>query len=213
MRRRLSAYAIAASAAGVGTLALLQPAEAEIVYTPAHHPILRNTDFFLDLNHDGKADFHILHWSRCLTINVCSTYLVASAATSSDGNDVVGKASPFNYAYALKPGARIDWKRPLWNQEVMYFRQRGTTGMSHCNGLWLHAKNQYLGLKFEIAGKAHFGWARLTVSCPSQSNLVVGVLTGYAYETIPNKPIIAGKTKVGDNGERTTLGRLALGRK
>jgi hypothetical protein len=66
MSRRLSAYAIAAGAAGMGTLALVQPVEAEIVYTPAHHRILRNTDFFLDLNHDGKADFRISHWSRCL---------------------------------------------------------------------------------------------------------------------------------------------------
>jgi len=32
-------------------------------------------------------------------------------------------------------------------------------------------------------------------------------LTGYAYETIPNKPIIAGKTK-----GPATLERLALGR-
>ena len=40
-------------------------------------------------------------------------------------------------------------------------------------------------------------------------------VTGYAYETIPNKAIIAGKTKgPEDSAEQPTpLGRLALGRR
>lgn len=40
--RQLRTYALAASAAGVGVLALTQPVEAEIVYTPAHHMIHAN---------------------------------------------------------------------------------------------------------------------------------------------------------------------------
>ena len=36
LNQRVHAYALAASAAGVGVLALAQPAEAKIVYTPAH---------------------------------------------------------------------------------------------------------------------------------------------------------------------------------
>ena len=51
------------------------------------------------------------------------------------------------------------------------------------------------------------------MSVKVQGHAITATLTGYAYETIPNKPIIAGKTKVGDDRARTTLGRLALGRK
>jgi len=36
LEHRLSGYALAASAAGVGVVALAQPTEARIVYTPAH---------------------------------------------------------------------------------------------------------------------------------------------------------------------------------
>ena len=36
VHHQLSLYALAASAAGVGVLALAQPADAKIVYTPAH---------------------------------------------------------------------------------------------------------------------------------------------------------------------------------
>ena len=50
-------YAVMASAAGVGMLALSHPAEAKIVYTPAHTLIDSGQTVPLDLNHDGKADF------------------------------------------------------------------------------------------------------------------------------------------------------------
>jgi hypothetical protein len=50
-------YALAASAAGVGALALAQPCEAKIIYTKAHHIIGANQTYRLDLNHDGIADF------------------------------------------------------------------------------------------------------------------------------------------------------------
>ena len=77
--------------------------------------------------------------------------------------------------------------------------------------------NRYLGLKFVIHGKVHYGWARLSVTLGHhwQYGDVSATLTGYAYETIPNKAIITGKTK----GEDVimfypdTLGDLAAGRK
>jgi len=73
--------------------------------------------------------------------------------------------------------------------------------------------NRYLGFKFKIRGATHYGRARLDVSLTN--GIVVGTLTGYAYETIPNKPIIAGKTKGPDviTVHSGTLGALAAGRK
>jgi hypothetical protein len=60
---RLNLYALAASAAGVGVLALAQSAEAKIVYTKTHVVIGTNNIYELDLNHDGLADFKIDHHS------------------------------------------------------------------------------------------------------------------------------------------------------
>ena len=65
----------------------------------------------------------------------------------------------------------------------------------------------------------------VTIDNPKVNRISSVVLTGYAYETVPNKPIIAGQTKghEGANGDvpsdaRTTpahapasLGLLALG--
>ena len=60
LNHRLSQYALAASAAGVGVLALAQPAEARIVYTPAHRYIRLNHPLGIDLNRDGIVDFYVL---------------------------------------------------------------------------------------------------------------------------------------------------------
>ena len=54
---QLNLYALAATAAGVGVLALAPSSEGEIVYTPAHKVLGPNSSYGLDLNHDGKTDF------------------------------------------------------------------------------------------------------------------------------------------------------------
>jgi hypothetical protein len=63
-----------------------------------------------------------------------------------------------------------------------------------------------------IDGQVHYGWARLNVARP-QVGGIQATVTGYAYETIPNKPIITGKTKEPDviTLKSATLGHLAQG--
>jgi hypothetical protein len=86
---------------------------------------------------------------------------------------------------------------------------------AHWFGPWLNGgkgvKNRYLGLKFKIKGRFHFGWARLTVTTTRDD--FTATLTGYAYETIPGKAIIAGKTKGPDvtTVDPASLGHLAAG--
>lgn len=76
----------------------------------------------------------------------------------------------------------------------------------------VNVRNRYLGLSFKINGKTHYGWARLNVKLMPYHGFTA-TLTGYAYETIPNKPIIAGKTTGPDivTVQPATLGQLAAG--
>jgi hypothetical protein len=91
----------------------------------------------------------------------------------------------------------------------------GCCGTKTWSGPWVNhgkgVKHRYLGLKFNIKGRFHFGWARLTVGTTQFS--FTATLTGYAYETVPNKPIITGKTKGPDvtTVEPASLGHLAAG--
>ena len=68
LHRQLNLYALAASAAGVGALALAQPAEAKIIYTKTHMVIAGAEQYYLDLNHDKITDFTIVNfWDHCLS--------------------------------------------------------------------------------------------------------------------------------------------------
>jgi len=54
--KRLLAYMATAGAAGVSVLAMTQPANARVVYTPADRTVEFN-GMHLDLNNDGIPDF------------------------------------------------------------------------------------------------------------------------------------------------------------
>jgi hypothetical protein len=215
--RRLNAYALSATAAGVGMLALAMPAEAKIVYTPAHVKIFRE-GYFLDLTNDGTHDFSILSGSSARTTSSIR-YMGINVGGWGKGH-LVAVAAGTDFADALRPGARI--RGSLFpnsssnNAEMAQVKQNGHKGTSTFRGPWADngkgVKNRYLGLKFKINGKFHYGWARFNLTLPPKQKLEL-TLTGYAYETIPNKPIIAGKTKGPDviAVQPATLGHLAQG--
>ena len=207
---QLHSYALAASAAGVGVLALVPPAEARIIYTPAHINILPNTSFGLDLNHDGRADFVI---SNLYGWRSTYTYVGGSLNALGVGGGGIGvldgyaRKSP--RALALSRGFRIGPPK-----DASYFRGAGRmTGGCHLgcfwSASWAGVNDRYLGLQFQTGGTVHYGWARLSVKALGQTfGETFGfkyfvLLSGYAYETIPNKPIIAGQTKDGANGTAT----------
>jgi len=207
--KQLHLYTLAATA-GVGVLALSQPAEGKIVYTPAHHVIGKKQHYDLDLNHDKVTDFSLVDTHGCNT-DYC---FGALSAIPTAGNGVEGKKGFLSipYAYALTRGQRIGPQAPFSGQ-LMVSSNMGTIGQ------WINVTDRYLGLKFAIKGKIHYGWARLSVQVLG-NGVVKAILTGYAYETIPNKPIVAGK-KMSDESTASaattrgarpaTLGMLAMG--
>jgi len=218
--RQLNMYALAAGAAGVGVLALAQPVEGKIVYTATHHVIGRNSRFILDLNHDGKGDFIISNAYYCDT-DLCQTDLIAKPTTGSRGVAGHHSGGGWEFAYALKGGAKIGPKVPFSAFFMVLAFSRGT-----CSGglgsKWCNVKNRYLGFRFKIHGKIHYGWARLSTN---KGDGIKATLTGYAYETVPNKAIVAGRTKgldeasiggsdavlIAPTRKLATLGALAVG--
>jgi hypothetical protein len=192
IHRQLNMYALAAGAAGVGILAVAQPAEAKIVYTRSHRVIGINQHFDLDLNHDGKTDFTVgdtTHYSTSGGVNL----LIASGART---NEVEGNTATRGFlAAALKKGAVIP-KGHFSHDGRMISYCSGFLSCAHTHriGSWFNVTNRYLGLKFKIDNKIHYGWARLSVQFAGRI-YVTTTLTGYAYETIPGKAIKAGQTK------------------
>jgi len=205
---RLNCYTLQAAVAGAGLLVLARPAEAKIVYTPTHHVINNGGSFPLDFN-QGVTALTFRNWatSSCSTDGSCWPFQNL-AASLAKGNRAVHNIAG---AVAMKPGMRIGPKQFFGGgREIMAFAGTGTT--SRAGGSWANVKNRYLGVRFKIKGETHYGWARLSVRVHVPLT-VTATLTGYAYETIANKPIIAGKTE-GSNVitlQPDSLGRLAQG--
>jgi hypothetical protein len=101
-----------------------------------------------------------------------------------------------------------------------YFGGGGTINSFGPWGKGRRGTGPYLGFKFLIDGEVHYGWARVNV----KGNFLdlSATLTGYAYETVANRPILTGFT----NGSADTssdasqqaqppvtgsLGQLAIG--
>ncbi len=191
-------------------LALAQPAEAKIVYKSVHKKIAPNQAVPLDLNLDGKVDFTLSNVVSCQT-DICSYDLLQKPAS---GNSAVGYvfdgqlllASALKSGSVVGPGGAFQKGTGGLVEIIFSFGGRSTNVF----GPWPNVKKRYLGLQFQIKGKTHYGWARLNVAVSKTS--IAGTLTGYAYETTANKPIIAGKIK-GPNVvyAAPSLGALAAG--
>jgi hypothetical protein len=227
LEEHLNWYALAATAAGLGMLGSSQLSQAEIVYTKAHRPVAPNTTFHLDLNHDGIADFSL---KDTLSSKSLIVYGRLFGLPIGPKNQIAGHQGFFGrvYASALFAGVRVGPKAQFLSYqglmaESTFNGQMRAPAQGYCTGPWVNVTDRYLGLKFEIKGEVHFGWARFNVSCLNQNTEVVGLLTGYAYETVPNRPIVMGRQRGSEEvgaadqqgakpRSRTTVRPASLGR-
>jgi hypothetical protein len=232
LNRRLNSYAFASGAAGVALLALAQSSEAEVVYTPVNQIIGRQGSYSIDLNHDGIIDFVIVERPR---ENGSFGTIQSLSVKPPTGNQVkcVTKSciSTFIYPDALRPGSPIGSSQRGWLPGgPMAAEALFTGGSVRYSFVWVNVTDRYLGLRFKINGESHFGWARLSVKFhggPPKNRTWEAHLTGYAYETIAGRAIIAGQTSASasEDEDRSSafqtvppealqlaaLGKLALG--
>jgi hypothetical protein len=203
LNRQLNTYAQVAAAAGVSVLALAGASEAEVVYTETHQVTHSSFPLYIDLNHDGIKDFIL----RATYYAGSSGFNIGLDASGIAENRVAGRHLRssggyfFSAASALPAGAEIGPKGnfsvrlPFMAEE--HFNRIGTqySDLGPWAGNGKGVRNRYLGLKFVVHGEVHYGWARLSVTLGHERQLddVVGTLTGFAYETVPEKPIIAGR--------------------
>ncbi len=217
--KNLLAYAAAASATGIGILACAVPSNADIIFTPTHVNIVQNGEPVpLDLNNDGIVDFQFVNFeSRARPpLGTMRSYLIVEPMQQSNGIiEVESKGGMC--AAALPNGARIGTARAFALSGLDMAHEFADSGGVTFRCPWLRKTGAYVGLKFSIDGATHYGWARVRVDG------FKATLTGYAYETVANKKIVAGKTSGPDDvslqyrstpsqpPQALSLGYLALG--
>ena len=228
LERKLLAYAAVAGAAGVGILATAQPAEGKVVFTAVNSEIA--PAFALDLNHDGVNDFNLIRWGARTSsaafdyLNVChnevnglSHQCVSSSFAQNASNlvrtTVAGGAADLPFGANIGPGQQWGGKgvAELMGDHIVNRIGSLSTTSQRWLGAWANGgkgvTNRYLGLKFKIGNQFHYGWARVTFKTNTSAGYNA-TITGYAYETIPGKAILAGATGgTADVAGATTLGQ------
>jgi len=234
LERNLLAYSVAAGAACACSLYAPPAAEAKVVYKPVHMRLQHRSAFPLYFTGDRKANFFLVFnyiyedEPKIDSLAVCHKPYKTnygyqcdrSGGTSNALNAVRVNASGF--ASALKAGAKIQKGDHFINNAEVSIA--GATWSSNTYstrwfGPWANkgrgVRNRYVGMKLHFGGAFHFGWARLSVGRASRG--FFATLTGYAYEAIPGKGIVAGQTHNAGNGDENkfvsgaSLGGLALG--
>ena len=198
---RLAAYALA----GAGIVCSAQPAKAGIVYTPSDVNFTAGTVF---IPFHGVNDFRFTigprRYSRAQYLSIGGL-----------GNPGAGVAGKGGLASALALGAQIGPKAPFVKLRSASALMAEAYYISSFNyghrGNWVNASDKFLGLRFDINGQVHFGWAEFDVSVNRLS--FSATLLGYAYDTVANQGIRAGQTTspATSTPEPATLGLLALG--
>jgi hypothetical protein len=208
----LNLYALAAGAAGVGLLALASPADAKVVYTATNVTVSEtNTSVPIDFNHDGIPDAKLSVYGYCAQGSGDFRCFGSIFADGMQGNMAL-QSNQGEFAAAVPQGKPIGpgepFKPSASKMAKCFFNSFFGQVSSTSQGPWVNVTNHYLGFKFLIKGEAHYGWARMTSRARGFSCTPDGTLTGYAYETEPNKPIEAGAT---DPALPGTLGQLTVG--
>lgn len=206
LHQRLTSYALVAGATGVGMLAMMQPANAKVVYTPTHVvlPFGPTYIFF----HDKFDDLVLFKVHETITANIGT----AVGIYPTGGVPWIGPNGVNDLKAGFKIGPKDTFSSKGGEMAAGFWYKDGG---GFYRGRWANggagAKRRYAGLKFTVSDKTYYGWARFNICFPHHS--VRAILTGYAYETIPNKPIIAGKTTGKDviTVHPGSLGHLASG--
>ncbi|HTS35806.1 MAG TPA: hypothetical protein VMH04_09055 [Candidatus Solibacter sp.] len=209
LEQKLMAYAATATAAGVAMLAAPQSAEAKIVYTAVNAQI--GHAYPLDLNADGMIDFYLMNGGsasiagsfRISYLDVChigaSRCVESSSMLQANANNQVREtasgAAALPFGAKIGPGEQWGGKGQAVGMGARVFYS-GSNTAQRWEGPWANdghgVTNKYLGFKFKVGNMFHYGWARVTFTTLARG--YQATITGYAYETIPGKAILAGHT-------------------
>ena len=181
-------------------------ANAQIVYTDvtpdqviSATTIPSTEDYNIDLNNDGINDYKI---SCSRSGGICplapsSRLYINFISDSALNSNAVVTGTSITYPLAMNLNDSIS--SGLSFSSFGYLR-RNTSG-GPCTGtfgVWSYSIDRYLGLKLIVGGNTYYGWARM------QIDVVTGIpsctIKDYAYNSIPNQPILAGDTGTGSTG-------------
>jgi hypothetical protein len=210
LHRQLAQYSLTAAVAGVSMLALAAPASGEVVVTRKTIPIPVGSSIenpvTISMANDGVNNFSFL----LNGLSDSPRELVAGARNGTNSQILAG-GTFYTKALALSRGAKVGPSANFVSGGSLFALVEATSSSSirgfFSRGYWGgNPKNKYLGVRFQIRGQFHYGWIRLTVTSNVQLErpTLAATITGWAYESVANKPIKAGTAATAASVEKPT---------
>lgn len=186
-RTKLTAYSGIAAA-----LFASKKTDAQIVYTDiSPNTIMDNTQIntslseLIDLNNDGTADLEI---TSDFYSNSYSAHLRVMRAHAI-GEDHIANSVGYWYFCFCSVQANNYGDTIGSNQPSVFWRKVGYLGIPWAFNYWEDGQEHYLGVRLKFKGAIHYGWLRMRIGGSHSVEIM-----DYAYNSIPNQPIIAGQS-------------------
>jgi hypothetical protein len=180
-------------------------ANAQIVYTDVNPDVTStstNISYNLDLNNDGTNDFEItssIGTIRCTIVGGTFSFSRPIIRVSPLGTNQVAVAK-------LELNTNINSSILNWSNNINQIIAADNAG--RCGGrvsTWLTAVNGYLPLSLISGGNTYYGWARLDTSAATSFTI-----KDYAYNSVPNQPILAGQTSALGIDENSLVSKINI---
>jgi len=165
--------------------------DAQIVYTDinpdtvldgGNTPPIFTAYYYLNLDNDTAKDFKMGHCEVGFPTD-------ANIRPLSTGEILYDNSiTTRNYALALNYGATIDNNTPTWTNSISYLGYHHSLQGVNMEGNWIGVSDKYLGLRINLNGQWHYGWAK----CDVAALIDTYTIKEYAYNTTPNQGITAG---------------------
>jgi hypothetical protein len=186
---------------------------AQIVYTDVNPDVVRSCSFTggcggaysIDLNNDGINDF--------ILAPTASTFSCSCNGGPHGGTNVFGQRDEATisstsiswiadtvggYALNTRIDSSLDWINAnhslALKQMVCVPCSFGGSSLSQppSTGPWNNVSGKYVALKIKVGTNFYYGWIKLGVAIAGYSVSIT--IMEYAYNSIPNQPILAGET-------------------
>ncbi len=180
-------------------------AQAQIIYTDIT-PDIKDTILTaavidsLDINNDGLFDVRFSGnrtysggWGPAPTSAV---YSVSLKVTPLNGSEIKTNSTGFPLKMDQNDSVNSDG---TWNNAAGQILCARSSSASP-SGNWSGFTNAYLGLKIISGGQTHYAWVRMGVSLTMRGSSFITTIKDYAYNSIPNSPILSGDMGTGPAG-------------
>lgn len=191
LKSRLKAYSMTAGAVAAGAVG----AQAQIDYTDIDPDAVAfdTNSVFLDLNGDGTDDFEFLVINGTYGSGAFNVY--RGFAIALDSNEINGaSSSSYLYPYANGNNEVID-ANDTFNGGSSAYQTLGwdyvpassSNGAYNYGNIRWNGGDAYLGLKLNVGGSIHYGWARIELVVGNGGELVV---KDYAFNQTADAAIV-----------------------